>query len=233
MALSACAKTTDNPGTRSDSSSQETSGGPTVGKEGDSSDTSKNEESNNDEMMEPTSEEMMKDDHEAMAENQEPMEDTVVSDTSMLPNWFFVSLTDVNSGEAFKVGDFKGKVVLVETMAMWCSTCLRQQKEVLRLHEFLGDSDDFISLTLDIDPNEIAKDLETYSQNYGFYWTYAVSPHEVAREIADLYGDSFLNPPSAPMFVIDVNGEVHPLRFGVKNADELLETLQSFLEEVM
>jgi hypothetical protein len=116
---------------------------------------------------------------------------------------------------------------------MWCSTCLRQQKEVLALHDLIDDSDHFVSLTLDIDPNENAQDLERYTQNYSFYWVYAISPAEVSREISELYGDNFLNPPSAPMFIIDAEGEMHPLRFGVKDANELLESLKPFLDEVM
>ena len=35
----------------------------------------------------------------------------------------------------------KGKVVLVETMAQWCSTCKKQQGEVKALHEKLGMKD--------------------------------------------------------------------------------------------
>ena len=42
----------------------------------------------------------------------------------------------------FTLADFKGKVVLVETMAVWCSTCLRQQTNVLALHEDLGERDE-------------------------------------------------------------------------------------------
>jgi hypothetical protein len=131
------------------------------------------------------------------------------------------------------VADFEGKVVLVETLAMWCSTCRNQQKEVVKLHEQLGERDDFVSLGLDIDPNEVAADLKAYTQNNGFHWTYAVSPPEVSNAIAELYGNQFLNPPSAPMFIIDRKGEVHALRFGVKSADELLEALQPFLNDAM
>ena len=33
------------------------------------------------------------------------------------------------------------------------------------------------------------------------------------------------------MFVVDRQGEVHPLPFGVKNAQELAEALQPFLDD--
>ena len=129
--------------------------------------------------------------------------------------------------------DFKGKVVLVETLAMWCSNCLKQQQQVSSLHDLVGDRDDFVSLGLDIDPNENAEALKSYISNNGFSWVYAVAPTEVSREIAQLYGDQFLNPPSTPMFIIDRDGEVHPLPFGIKQAEDLLEALQPFFDAEM
>ena len=39
------------------------------------------------------------------------------------PVWFTYDLTDVNTGSVFSIEDFSGKVVLVETMAVWCSNC--------------------------------------------------------------------------------------------------------------
>jgi hypothetical protein len=232
LALSACAKSADQMGVIRDASSEDISGDSMAVAESDPFDTSM-EDTPNDVLLDPTPEEIIQSNDEAMVETEESMVDPVVHDASMIPNWFSVSLIDVNSGEAFKVEDFEGRVVLVETMAMWCSTCLRQQKEVVQLHVLLNDTDAFVSLTLDIDPNEKAEDLQTYMQNQGFFWTYVISPAEVSREIAALYGDGFLNPPSAPMFVVDAEGDVHPLRFGVKDANELLETLQPFLEEAM
>lgn len=161
---------------------------------------------------------------EAMAEESGMME---------MPAWFTAALTDVNSGETFSIADFKGKVVLVETMAVWCSTCLRQQQQVVNLHELLGEREDFISLGLDIDLNEDSAALKSFTAKNGFTWKYAVAPVEVGRELANLYGDQFLNPPSAPMLIIDRHGEVHPLPFGIKSAEDLLKALQPFLDGEM
>jgi thiol-disulfide isomerase/thioredoxin len=180
-------------------------------------------------MEDPTAEEMM---GEEVDENDPPETMEEVS-AGMVPNWFSATLVNVNTQERFKIEDYKGKVILVETLAMWCSTCRMQQKQVVLLHELLGERDDFISIGLDIDPNELPEDLSTYTQNNGFDWIYAVSPPKVSNEIAELYGNQFLNPPSAPMFIIDREGKVHPLRFGVKNAEELADTLQPFLDVAM
>lgn len=149
------------------------------------------------------------------------------------PAFFEMELTDAASGETFTIGGLHGQVALVETLAMWCSNCMRQQQQVVRLHELLGEREDFVSLGLDIDPNERLEDLQAYVQSNGFDWKYAVAPGEMAGEIGRLYGDQFLNPPSTPMFVIDRSGQVHPLPFGIKSAEELQAALEPFLAEAM
>jgi thiol-disulfide isomerase/thioredoxin len=159
--------------------------------------------------------------------------DQPMEDTPEIPAWFKIPMTDVNSGQAFTIADFKGKVVLVENMAIWCTTCLRQQNEVVELHKKLGEQPDLVSVGLDIDPNEDAAMLKQYIESKGFHWTYAVAALEVNREIGQLYGAQFLNPPSAPMLIIDRAGGVHPLPFGVKSAADLLQEVQQFLNEGM
>ncbi len=149
------------------------------------------------------------------------------------PEWFSHEFLNVNTGETFTISDLKGKVVLVETMATWCSNCLRQQKEVKALHDLIGDRDDFVSFGLDIDLNENADALKNYVDQQGFDWTYAITSDTVAREIGNLYGSQFLNPPSTPMLIIDQKGEVHPLPFGIKSAADLQEALQPFFDGSM
>lgn len=172
---------------------------------------------------------MMSDD--AMDESSSDM----MSEDEMMeaPAWFSVSLTDVNSSETFTINDLKGKVILVETMAVWCSNCLKQQTQVKALHQTLGERDDFVSIGIDIDSNEDAAKLKGFVDANGFDWKYVVSPAEVSRDISSLYGGQFLNPPSTPMLIIDRHGNVHPLPFGIKSADDLLQALQPFLDEAI
>ena len=48
-----------------------------------------------------------------------------------------------------------------------------------------------------------------------------------------LTGSQFLNPSSAPMYIIDRKGDVHLLPFGVKSAVDLFAALEPFLTEGM
>jgi thiol-disulfide isomerase/thioredoxin len=148
-----------------------------------------------------------------------------------LPTWFGAELRDVNTGATLTVADlFEDQVVLVEMIAIWCSNCLRQQQEVKALHEILGERDDLVTLVLDVDANEDAGNLKAYAEKHGFSWLYAVAPRDVAREIGQLYGDQFLNPPSTPMLLVDRQGTVHLLPFGRKTAEDLQEALAPFLD---
>jgi thiol-disulfide isomerase/thioredoxin len=112
-------------------------------------------------------------------------------------------MTDVQTGEPFTINDFAGKVVLLETMAIWCPTCRSQGDEVVRLHELLGDSADLVSISLDIDMGEDAAMLKEYAETLGYDWRFAVAPLLVARALGNEYSAQYLNPPVSPMLVID------------------------------
>ena len=181
-------------------------------------------------MDQPTEEAMMPHDPPTPDAMAKPTEEAIME----TPAWFSASLKDVRGGEAFTINDFKGKVVLVETMAVWCSTCYQQQIRIQGLHELLGMREDFVSISLDIDPNEDESTLAGYTQQNGeFDWRYAITGSDVAREIGNTYGDQFLNPPSAPVLVIDRHGVAHPLPFGLKSAEDLREAIQPYLDEKM
>ena len=166
---------------------------------------------------------------DAMMSNETPTADAIMES----PAWYSASLTDASTGQAFKVDDFKGKVVLVEAMAIWCPTCLKQEGEVKALHVSLGQRDDFVSIGLDIDPNEDSASLKSYVENNGFDWRYAVSNADISKEVSSLYGSQFLNPPSTPIVIIDRHGEAHPMPFGLKSADDLMKFIKPFLDQGM
>jgi cytochrome oxidase Cu insertion factor (SCO1/SenC/PrrC family) len=145
------------------------------------------------------------------------------------PDWFNVSLTDVRSGESFTINDFDGKVVLLETMAMWCPNCIFQGNEIKKLHELLGNPEDLVSVSLDVDRHEEEAALKEYTQEFGFEWYFAVSPLEVTRALGNLYTAQYLNPPLSPMMIIDREGNVHHLDYGLKEAEALKEKVEPYL----
>lgn len=145
------------------------------------------------------------------------------------PDWFDFSLTDARTGETFAINDYAGKVVLLETMAMWCPNCTVQAHEVRQLHELLGHPDDLVSVSLDVDVNEDQASLKEYAEEFGFEWHFAIAPRDVARALGNLYTAQYLNPPLSPMMIIDRDGNVHHLEYGLKEAETLQEKVEPYL----
>lgn len=137
--------------------------------------------------------------------------------------WATAELTDVATGEKFRIADLAGKVVFVETMAIWCSSCRRQQSDAQKAIEELDDPN-VAYLVLDVEPSEPADDLAAYEKKNGWdAFTYAVSSREVSRALAEEFGDLFLNPPATPIAVIGTDGTVTLTDYGHKSTSELVE----------
>ena len=147
------------------------------------------------------------------------------------PEWFDIELTDVQTGETFTMNDYAGKVVLVETMAIWCPNCIIQATQVRKFHEALANPDDLISISLDVDVNEDEASLKEYASSYRLDWHFAVAPLGVARALGNLYSAEYLNPPLSPMLVIDREGNVHQLEYGIKDAETLQNIVEPYLAQ--
>lgn len=127
------------------------------------------------------------------------------------------------------MNDYAGKVVLVETMAIWCPNCLIQATQVGKLHEALGNPEDLISVTMDVDSHEDEAVLKEYASSYRFDWHFVIAPLLVQRALGNLYSAEYLNPPLSPMLVIDRDGNVHQLEYGIKDADALQKIVEPYL----
>jgi len=147
------------------------------------------------------------------------------------PDWFNMELTDVQTGEIFRINDYAGKVILLETMAIWCPNCVVQANEVRNLHTALGHPEDLISISLDVDINEDSASLKDYAYGYGFDWHFATAPILVARALGNLYTAQYLNPPLSPMMIIDRNGDVHHLEYGFKDSETLQKAVEPYLAQ--
>ena len=147
------------------------------------------------------------------------------------PDWFDIEMTDVQTGKTFKMNDFAGKVVLLETMAIWCPNCILQAGQVQKLHQTLGNPEDLISVTLDVDSNEDESMLKKYVDEWGLDWHFAVAPLLVERALGNLYSAEYLNPPLSPMLIIDRQGNVHQLEYGLKEVEKLRTIVEPYLKK--
>jgi len=129
-----------------------------------------------------------------------------------------IELFDVNSQTAFTLGALAAeRPVLLEMMAIWCTNCRAQQHEVVAAHELA----EFVSVSLDVDPNERPGDLAMYSADMGFAWRFAMANQTLAAALRDRFGPAVLNPPSTPMVLLFPDGSVRALEFRAYGAAEL------------
>ncbi len=154
---------------------------------------------------------------------------TATAVVTAMPDWFSMELTDVQTGKTFTMNDYAGKVVLLETMAIWCPNCLIQAGAVQKLHEVMGNPEDLISVSLDVDPHEDSALLKEYASQYGLDWHLAVAPLLVERALGNLYSAEYLNPPLSPMLIIDRDGGVHQLEYGIKDVEKLQTIVEPYL----
>lgn len=148
----------------------------------------------------------------------EKMEDTMGS-----VDWRDVEFRDIKTNQEFKISDFTGKTVLLESFAVWCPTCKRQQDEIKKLHEEIGDS--VVSISLDTDPNEDVAKIQEHLNRYGYDWRFVVSPPELTRALIGEFGVSVVNAPGAPVVLVCENQSARLLGRGVKSAEKLREEL--------
>ena len=136
-----------------------------------------------------------------------------------------VELTDVRSGETFTLGELAvtDGPVLLEPMAVWCSSCRSQQHEIIGAH----DMAEFTSVSLDVDLSEAPADLASYADREGFDWAFAMADADLYRLLQDRFGVAATNPPSTPLIVIEADGTVRPLEFGrgVRSAGDVVAEL--------
>ena len=142
--------------------------------------------------------------------------------------WRTTALVDTRSGDTFTIDELKGKLVVIEPMAIWCSNCRIQQGEAAVALDRLDDPD-IVYLSVDVDPNERAGDLAAYADGSGFDWAFVVATKEVARSLAATFGDQILSPPSTPLILVGPDGEVVDQHFGIRSADDLVELFSQHL----
>jgi thiol-disulfide isomerase/thioredoxin len=158
-----------------------------------------------------------------------PTRTSLTTETGATPDWFNIAMTDVQTGKTFTMNDFAGKVVLIQTIAEWCPNCIFQQAESRKMVQKLGNPEDLILISLDVDSHEDEASLKQYAQDFAFEWRFAVAPLLVQRAMGNLYNAEYLNPPLDPMLLIDRQGNAHQLPYKEKKMDELQKIVEPYL----
>lgn len=136
--------------------------------------------------------------------------------------WAVAELTDVSTGGVFRIADLaaSGKVVFVETVAIWCTKCRAQQAAAVTAFQEL-DPATVEWVAIDVETSETADALLRYRDQNGFPFRYVVADSSLSRALVDQFGDIVLSPPSVNVIVLGPDGRVTHLR-GHHDSDELV-----------
>lgn len=136
--------------------------------------------------------------------------------------WATATLTDVATGETFRIADLAtgGRTVFVEMMAIWCTNCRRQQGEFTDALARL-DPAEVAYVVLDVEPSETAEQLAGYKDQQGFEGRYSVAGTDVSRALVDEFGPNAINPPAVPKIVIGPDGTVS-FETGAESSDDIV-----------
>jgi thiol-disulfide isomerase/thioredoxin len=141
--------------------------------------------------------------------------------------WATAELVDVATGDRFTIAELvaAGRPVVLETMAIWCSNCLAQQR---RIEEALERTEpgSVAYVVLTVDPAEDAAKLARYRDQNGFDGIYAVADRGTSRALAAEFGDQVLNPPATPVVLISPSGRVTLTAYGPKSVDEIASLVE-------
>lgn len=135
-----------------------------------------------------------------------------------------LELTDVRDGRTFTLGELAADApVIVETMAIWCTNCASQMREVTAAHGLA----EFHSVSVDVEPTEIAEDLAAYSDREGFDWPFVMADASLATQLRERFGNAVLLPPGMPKLLIRTDGSVELLPIGqLLSAEQIADLVE-------
>jgi len=132
------------------------------------------------------------------------------------------SLTDLN-GDAFRLSDFKGKVVVIDFMATWCGPCRQQLPHLKVIWEKEDYGDKIVLMSIDIDPTESAETLRSFAQGFPYAtWIWA-------RDTANL-GQAYQVAGIPKTVIIDQDGHIRFTHTGVTYASTFIEEIDQLLD---
>lgn len=144
------------------------------------------------------------------------------SQTATAAAWRDIELTDVETGDTFTVADLEGSVVAIEPMAVWCTQCKVQNDNFKQAYADLEAAGVHV-ISLGVEPNERPGALAEYADRRGYDWTFALSPIELSRALADQFTAQVLAVPATPLIVLSPEGEVVFQDFGFHGPESLIE----------
>jgi len=132
------------------------------------------------------------------------------------------TLTDIN-GKRFTLGDFKGKIVILDFMGATCKPCKQQVLELVKVHSAYSDKVEILSISVQ-GGKGMDQLLQSFAESYNVKWRIAV----------DVEGAEFKYRITMipTVIMIDRGGYVRFRHEGVAEAPTIIEVIRTILGEV-
>jgi thiol-disulfide isomerase/thioredoxin len=135
--------------------------------------------------------------------------------------WGSAELVNARTGEPFKIADYAGKPIYIETFATWCPNC---QKQLTAINEAQMKSPEVVYIALSVEGDITDQALTKYADDNSFAnIIFAKATSEVLESLVMEFGADITNPPSTPHFFISSTGEASELITGIEGANKIAE----------
>lgn len=132
------------------------------------------------------------------------------------------TLTDIN-GKRFTLGDFKGKIVILDFMGATCTPCKQQVVELVKVHSVYSDKVEILSISVQ-GGKGMDQLLQSFAESYNVKWSIAI----------DVEGAQFKYRITMipTIIMIDGDGYVRFRHEGVAEAITVVHEIRTILGEV-
>ena len=134
-----------------------------------------------------------------------------------VPDWNLLMSDD----SIITMHELRGKFVIVDLMATWCSPCASQSIELLEIYNSI-DSDSLVIISLTIDDAETIEMMADYRTNNDLPWSHGL-------DTSDVFGDYFSVSSIPTLVIIDDNGYFRWLHPGFWIESGITEVLSQMM----
>ena len=124
--------------------------------------------------------------------------------------------------QQLQLDNLQGKIVVITSMASWCSTCILEARNFASVYSSLN-TDTVVFISISIDPTDTPGRLEEFRNEQNTPWHYATST-QAEQMIIDYRLTRF-----DTTYVIDPDGIIQYTDTGVTSAEELQNILHNLL----
>lgn len=136
------------------------------------------------------------------------------------PQTIDFTLTDIY-GERFSLSDFRGKVVVIEFMGIWCKGCEIQLQHLKWLYTRI-DPERVVLVMISVGPSDTEDVLRKYVEQMGIEWRVMMDRAGLAEKLDIVYLPTTI--------IVDQNGVVHDRFDGVVSGKTLHQVINWLLK---